>query len=83
MSTAQGGGGLTLEVRVGEATFENGVFSGIEAGSPVYQQAANLQEGQCVIVSGTVESAASVLERSKVCDLDYYVAWSSVAGRAH
>ena len=78
MRTSQGGGGLTIKVAVGAATFANGPLDGIGSSSPLYQAAGDLVEDGCVQFSATVRGAASVVERSKVCDLDYYVDWTSV-----
>ena len=79
LRTAQGGGGLILEVEAASAEFKNGIFEGIPQDSPVYQSAANLAEGDCVVFSATITGAASVVEQSKVCDLDYNVEWSAIA----
>jgi hypothetical protein len=54
------------------------VFSTISRDNPVYAQAADLSEKQCVRVSGQVRGAASIVERSKVCDLDYYLDFESI-----
>jgi hypothetical protein len=79
LRTSQGGGSLELAVKVGSATFQTGsVFSTISRDNPVYAQAADLSEKQCVRVSGQVRSAASIVERSKVCDLDYYLDFESI-----
>jgi hypothetical protein len=76
LSTGQGGGSLTIVVTAGGARFSN--LGTIGADSPVYTAASSLSTGQCVVVSGQVTAASSVLERSKVCDPDYNVRWTAI-----
>jgi hypothetical protein len=77
--TSQGGGSLELTVQLGAAEFKTGsLMNTIRRGDPVYDQASELTKGQCVLVSGRVRGAASVVERSKVCDLDYYLDFESI-----
>jgi hypothetical protein len=79
LSTSQGGATLELAVTVGAATFKTGsLFQTIDRGDPVYEQASQLSKGQCVRLSGRVRDAASVMERSKVCDLDYHLDFESI-----
>lgn len=78
LRTDQGGETLRLEVDVGDVHFETDGFGGIPRRSPIYQAASTMREGQCVRISGRVTEAASVVERSKVCDLDYRLSFSSI-----
>lgn len=74
LSTDQGGDTLTLHVRVGEAIFKTGPFtSPIAKGSPIYETATDMREGDCVVFSAEKLRAASLVEQSKVCDLDFMV----------
>lgn len=44
----------------------------------IYRQASTLRGGQCVLVTGELRGAASLLENSKVCDLDYFLQFESI-----
>jgi len=79
LRTNQGGSMLDIGIDVGRASFKNkALFSTIKKGSPIYEAASNMTEGQCVIFSAEKVEPASVVERSKVCDLDYYVEFTEL-----
>ena len=79
LQTDQGGDELKLTVKVGDATFTTeSVFSAIKKGSPVYEAAAELTEGQCVVVSASKIKTSSMLEQSKVCDLDFFADFTAI-----
>lgn len=78
--TNQGGSELSIVVKVGNSIeFANsGLTEPIYAGSTVYQQVENLQENSCVNFSISKLRPSSVLERSKVCDLEYWAVFTNV-----
>jgi hypothetical protein len=69
LRTSQGGGDVDITIRAGSLQF---TANNIAKGSPVYQAATDMTEGQCVIFSAETLEAASLVEQSKVCDLDYF-----------
>lgn len=81
LSTNEGGSRLTLEVKVGDMELTQGIkpFSAIARGTPIYIAATNMTEGSCILFSAKNFEPGSVLERSKVCDLDYNVEFTSVS----
>ena len=54
------------------------LFEPIYAGEKVYRQVENLQENSCVNFSISKLRPSSVLERSKVCDLEYFAGFTNV-----
>jgi hypothetical protein len=79
LETNQGGSVVFLTAEIGDdVEFATDVFSGVRRGTPVYDQASNLQEGQCVLVSGRVVGPNSVIEENKVCDLEYFFRFSAI-----
>jgi hypothetical protein len=78
--TNQGGSDLKLTIKVGPVEFTTeSLFSPIPQGSPVYEAAADMKEGECVIFSATHLAAASFFERAQVCELDYFAVFTSLA----
>ncbi len=81
LATTQGGDELRLVIEVGEVTLQTeSLFGPIKRGSRVYKQASGLREGSCVVFSARGVKPASMMERSMVCDLDYFARFTSVAG---
>jgi hypothetical protein len=79
LSTNQGGSELTLGIKVGEVEFTTeALFAPVKKGSPVYKAAAELREGQCVVFSADKLEPSSMLEESKVCDLDYFANFTAM-----
>ena len=78
--TTHGGDFVTLTVEVGNASFKSagGALLGIGRSNPLYEQVRRLEDGGCVVFSGTVVEANSVLERSVMCDLDYRFDFESI-----
>lgn len=80
LSTSQGGDELRLGIKVGDVEFKTGsLFYAINRGSPVYAAASEMTRGQCVIFSASNIKAASLMERSQVCDFEYLANISSLA----
>ena len=79
LSTNQGGGNLDLKIEVGDVEFTSRPLSPIKRGSAIYDAATEMSVGQCVTVSATNVSASSMVEQSKVCDLEYFVDFASLA----
>jgi len=85
-STGHGGGGLLLRVKVGRSNYAQ---VGIREGNPLYSQAANLVEGQCVVFSGRVTDTfmfggsggglLDSLEKSRVCSMSYMFEFFSIS----
>jgi len=82
ISTNQGGSYVSIIIKVGnDIEFASKGFSSpILRGSNVYKQIENLSEGSCVKFSASEIEVGSVLEQSKVCDLEYYAEFTSVKG---
>jgi hypothetical protein len=79
LSTTQGGEQLSLVVTMGDLEFATeALFGPIKKGSPVYNAAADLTVGQCVIFSAKGLRASSVVEESKVCDTEYYANFTAI-----
>lgn len=83
ISTNQGGSELRLVIE----TRTNGskqlfatesVFAPIKSGSAVYRAAANMREGECVVWSASRFESASLVERSQVCDLDFFARFTAL-----
>ena len=80
LSTSQGGDELTIEIDVGDAEFSTeGLLSPIKKGSAIYNAAADLTQGQCVIFSATGLKSSSMVEQSKVCDPEYFATFTALA----
>ncbi len=54
------------------------LFAPVKKGSPVYRAAAEMHEGQCVIFSADKLEPSSMVEESKVCDLDYFASFTAL-----
>jgi hypothetical protein len=83
MSTNQGGSEVDLTVRVsttqGDVDFTTeSLMEGIRKGSRVYNQAAEMREGECVVISADRVRSAAVFEREQVCDKDFFVRFTDV-----
>lgn len=66
LSTNHGGSELDLYFEERESGLKL-IKWGIPIGSQIYEQASNLRKGQCVRISGALDSAASLVEKSVVC----------------
>lgn len=79
LSTNQGGSELTLTIKINDVEFQTeGLFAPIKQGSAVYNAAADMKEGQCVVFSARKLKAASMTEQAQVCDLDYFADFTSL-----
>ena len=80
LSTNQGGDELTLEIDVGDVEFSTeGLLSPIKKGSAVYNAAAEMTKGQCVIFSASGFKASSMVEQSQVCDTEYFATFTALS----
>lgn len=80
LRTDQGGDELSLKIKVGEVDFHTeSLFGAIKKGSAVYNAAAEMTVGQCVVFSASSLKASSMVERSKVCDTEYFAVFTSIA----
>jgi hypothetical protein len=81
-STGHGGGGLFLRTKVGRAVFGEAM---IRESDPIYAQAANLSEGQCVVFSGGVGDTSMVgglfepMEQARICQMEYDFEFVSIS----
>lgn len=74
LTTDQGGDEVRLAIRASGGTFNSSpIISPIVRGTALYNGAAELAEGECVLFSARNIQSGGFLERSKVCDLDYFV----------
>ena len=73
LKTNQGGADATLEIHSGDVVFRTVPFAAyaIAKGSPIYDAAAELAVGQCVIFSADKVHATSLSEMAKVCSTEY------------
>jgi hypothetical protein len=83
LGTSQGGSTLRLKVvspsSRGKLEFSTeSVFAPIRRGSRVYKQASELVEGKCVKFSAKGLEPSSMMERSKVCDLDFFARFTEI-----
>jgi len=79
LSTGQGGDRLSLKITVGDLEFATeSLFAPIKKGSAVYNAAAEMTVGQCVMFSAKGLKASSVVEQSKVCDTEYFANFTSL-----
>jgi hypothetical protein len=73
MRTNQGGSELDLTIEVGGVEFKTeSLLEAIKRGTPVYEAASAMQEGQCVTFTADKVRSSSLVEQSKVCDLEYF-----------
>ncbi|MBL8918107.1 MAG: zinc ribbon domain-containing protein [Myxococcaceae bacterium] len=80
LRTDQGGDELSLKIKVGDVDFHTeSLFGAIKKGSAVYNAAAEMTVGQCVVFSASSLKASSMVERSKVCDTEYFAVFTSIA----
>lgn len=80
LRTDQGGDELSLKVTVGDVEFHTeSLFGPIRKGSPVYNAAAEMREGQCVVFSASGLKPSSMVEQSKVCDPEYFAVFTAIA----
>lgn len=80
LSTNQGGSELTITIKADDVEFQTeGLFAPITQGSAVYNVAADMKTGQCVVFSAKRLKAASMTERAQVCDLKYFADFTSLA----
>lgn len=84
IATNQGGSELFVSVEINAsgktATFSTESLSEpIRRGSQVYKAVAELREGACVVVSASRIEPNSVLERSQLCDNDYFARFTKIA----
>jgi hypothetical protein len=78
IATNQGGGHVSLAVAVGPIHLSTSMFDPVGRGKKVYQQAADLGEGQCVIFSASQLRPASFREAGQVCDTSYVVEFTDL-----
>jgi hypothetical protein len=79
MRTTQGGGELSIRIDVGEVEFKTeSLFAAIKKGTPVYDAVTDMTVDQCVVFSAEGLKASSVVEKSKVCDTEYFAKFTSV-----
>ena len=80
LSTNQGGSEVTIRIDVGDVEFTTeGLFSAIKKGTPVYDAAAEMKIGQCVIFSAEKLKPSSITEQSQVCDTEYFATFTKLA----
>lgn len=79
LTTNKGGSDLRLVIKSGDVEFATeSLLSPIKKGTPVYNAAAELRQGACVVFSARNLKASSMAERSRVCDAEYFVDFTSV-----
>jgi len=75
LETNQGGSMATVRVDGGGAHFtERNIMNGL----PLYTAVSNMSVGDCVQTSLRITQPNSLVERSKVCDLDYVVDFEAI-----
>ena len=75
ISTNQGGTNATLTITAGSSDFYD---DEVTMGSPVYQAASNMTEGQAITFSGNDLTDFNLTERGKVCNSDFKIHLSSL-----
>lgn len=72
------GGQMQFTIAVGSVKFKPSLVHPILADTPEFEVLNKLSLGQCVRFSVRTLTAASILERSKVCDKDYFAQFASI-----
>lgn len=72
------GGQMQFTIAVGSVKFKPSLVHPILADTPEFELLSKLELGQCVRFSVRSLTAASILERSKVCDKDYFAQFASI-----
>lgn len=70
-----GNGTARLEIEYAGATL---LAPSISKGDPIYGVVASLHDGDCATFSAAGFRPSSILERNKICDLDYLIAITEI-----